>query len=480
MAHTSPQSELDHLNRLLHIRTLVRSFAWCAVYLGLLTGGILLSLRLFGLEPSPNRWWLLGLLVPLAWALRASRRETPDPAIQAGWLDRKRQLGGLLLTSRELDLGPWQGRLESRLAQSVMEDPNLGCARPPGATSAANLLRTLVVLLPPRARASQPWETLQAHRLQRFVEQLEKLEETKALDEEEIRSLQERVRALQQKLDDGESLDWEEVDGLDRLLEQSRHERLVRLQEALNSAKTLQEAMQDPESDLAEHKAPALQDLLEKLEDAGILADIPLDTFEALSSDPLDSPDAASLQLPEGLAQTLGRMDAEGKALPSGLPMDPASLEKLAAALGKACEGACEALAQEGLGAADLEDLESLLAEYEACLAKGSSAAGREVEGVGKGGVDEGPGHAKLQYDNETQGDTSALQVRRLPKGRRPSTDWQTVGVSRGDPEVAPVRAEGGDQGASAGTKASHRRRLSPHHREVVRRYFSETKSKKK
>ena len=480
MALTSPQSELKHLNRLLRLRTFARSFSRCTLAMGLLAGALLLSVRLFGIELQPSPLWLLGLLLPIAWAIGAVRIQTPDAASQADWLDRKRQLGGLLVTSREVDLGPWKDQLDSSLARSDREDPKLGLARPFMALAAPISLWIVVLFLPPQARSSKPWESLQAHRLQRFEEQLDKLEETKALEEEEIQSLQERVRALQQKLDKGETLDWEEVDGLDRLLDQSKHERLVKLQEALNAAKTLQETLDSSDPALSDLKAPALQDLLDKLDDAGILADIPLDTFDSLSTDPSDAPDSTGLELPEALAQALGRMDAEGKSLPVGLPMDGEALEKLAKALGEACEGACEGLAAEGLQAADLEDLEALLEEYKACLSRGKGAGGRPKAGVGKGGVDEGPGHAKLHYVNETEGDRSSLVTRKLPKGRKPSTEWQTLGVSRGSPQIDPKRSTNQTSGTSAGAKASHRRRLSPHHREVVRRYFSESDSKKK
>ncbi len=479
MSHTNPETELRHLNRLLRLRVFLRTLAGSTAILGLSMGTLLLSMRLLGLALTPTPWWWLTLLLPLAWALHAVHGKTPASQQQADWLDRNRHLGGLLVTSREVDIGPWRRQLDTALAKSPRQDPNWNVGRPLAALLAPALLWAIILLLPAPEPARTPWESLQAHRLQRFEEELVRLEDSKALDESEIRSLRQRIQELKEKLEEGESLDWEEVDSLDRRLEQSKHDRLVKVQELLDAAKRMVESLGLSEQMDAlppDQQAQAMQALLEKMEESELLAEIPKESFESLQGNPLDS---TALQLPPGLAEALGRIDAAGRNQPVGLPVDPKALAALAEELGGACEQAAQALAAEGLPAADLADLDRLLEDYKACLSEGkgkSSATG--TAGVGKGGLTEGPGHTRLLYDNETEGDRKALSIHRLPKGRKPSAQWQSLGVSRGAPEIDPLRSTATGSGSAGGTKASYRRRLSPHHREVVRRYFSETRAK--
>ena len=92
----------------------------------------------------------------------------------------------------------------------------------------------------------------------------------------------------------------------------------------------------------------------------------------------------------------------------------------------------------------------------------------------GRGGINRGRGDAPLQFDGLTEGDTDAFTAQKLPRGRVPPKDWQLVGVLQASPEVAPERDESaGGAGATGGGRAAFRRRLAPHHREVVRKFFT-------
>lgn len=92
----------------------------------------------------------------------------------------------------------------------------------------------------------------------------------------------------------------------------------------------------------------------------------------------------------------------------------------------------------------------------------------------GSGSITRGRGDASLEYTNATEEATDAFQARLLPPGGQPSTEWERMGLRRAVPTADPQRdgTAGGEGDAGAG-EASWRRRLAPHHRAIVRRYFA-------
>lgn len=74
---------------------------------------------------------------------------------------------------------------------------------------------------------------------------------------------------------------------------------------------------------------------------------------------------------------------------------------------------------------------------------------------------------------NDTQGDTKQFEAKKLPRGAVVPKTWERVGISRVAPTTGPERStEAGSAGTTDAGEASWRRRLAPHHREAVRRYF--------
>ena len=99
----------------------------------------------------------------------------------------------------------------------------------------------------------------------------------------------------------------------------------------------------------------------------------------------------------------------------------------------------------------------------------------RLAQELGKWAETRGRGDAWLRMTGNTEGSTDAFKARRLPPGRRPSTEWVRLGVGRVAPETDPVRDGGaGSAGDSGSGEASWRRRLAPRHRKVVREFFSD------
>jgi hypothetical protein len=95
----------------------------------------------------------------------------------------------------------------------------------------------------------------------------------------------------------------------------------------------------------------------------------------------------------------------------------------------------------------------------------------------GSGGIQRGRGDAGLRYTGETPGSEQAFAAEQLPSTAPLSLEWTTTGVGLAEPEVAPVESQsaGGAGQAGAGA-AAWQRRLAPHHRDVVKRYFERSK----
>ncbi len=87
--------------------------------------------------------------------------------------------------------------------------------------------------------------------------------------------------------------------------------------------------------------------------------------------------------------------------------------------------------------------------------------------------MNRGRADARLERTNNTEGATDAFTAKKLPPGQRPSTEWERTGLRRTAPSVEVQRdTAAGSAGAEGSGEASWRRRLAPHHREVVRRFF--------
>lgn len=91
----------------------------------------------------------------------------------------------------------------------------------------------------------------------------------------------------------------------------------------------------------------------------------------------------------------------------------------------------------------------------------------------GRGGITRGRGDAELRLSGDTEGDTDGFAAKKLPPGAVVPRTWERVGITRTEPTTDPVRdTSGGSAGTEGGGEASWRRRLAPHHRDAVRRYF--------
>lgn len=95
--------------------------------------------------------------------------------------------------------------------------------------------------------------------------------------------------------------------------------------------------------------------------------------------------------------------------------------------------------------------------------------------GPGSVGVNRGRGDAPMAWGATSEGDESKFQAQALDPARSLDADHSAItGISAGAPKADSQAEAAGNVAVSASSgKATWRRRLSPHHREAVKTYFS-------
>lgn len=94
--------------------------------------------------------------------------------------------------------------------------------------------------------------------------------------------------------------------------------------------------------------------------------------------------------------------------------------------------------------------------------------------------MSKGGSSTPLELSGSTEFDPRSLEAQRLPRGAKPGTEWTPLGVTRAVPEVQPQRpGQAGGAGEAGTGAASWRRRLSPEHREAVKRFFDQDPTKR-
>lgn len=443
---TAVLSSLHAFRRRLHLGLALGGLADGLAATALTLAGVIVVARIFGVVFTPRPEWAAALVVPLVWAGVRVRQGGLPPLSQAAHLDVRLGLEGLLLTAVETRTSTWQEHLGTRL-----QDLRRGLPRIQGrallvraGVPAAFLLG--VCLLPPPAPPEPTHNPQVAQALVDVEQQLELAAARGVIPEPKLEELSNRVTELRERMASGENVGWSDVDALRERMAQERGMREDALQKTAHALAALRAGASQSQSEASSIGDPGdaearAQDLMRAAAAAGLLS-----------------------KLPAGI-------DAQ-----AGLAGDPAALDALADALAKLAREdvqAMQGMLGEGqtLEGADL-DLQALLDQ----LGEGARGGdGDPVAGAmpGAGGVTRGPGHATLEFNENFDGDTSALVPTKLPPGRIVPKEWEVTQSRRAEPEVAPVRhaATGGDAAGGAG-EAAWRRRLAPRHRDVVREFF--------
>jgi hypothetical protein len=115
----------------------------------------------------------------------------------------------------------------------------------------------------------------------------------------------------------------------------------------------------------------------------------------------------------------------------------------------------------------------------------GESADKLTDEEGGKGGVDRGPGAAKLTFGDESNEDGVKYKEEELPPSEQQNLkDSQLSGISQGAPNIGKEKAKMGGQGAlegaNAGGGSAATQTVLPRHKGAVQRYFDRPERPKK
>ncbi|HEU4417685.1 MAG TPA: hypothetical protein VFT55_02040 [Planctomycetota bacterium] len=403
-----------------------------------------LALRCLGSHLAPQPIWAVLLVPVLAAGWWRLRRERLDATVVAGHLDRRLGLQGLLLCAREGQaLEPvWSAHLHERLQALPAVLPRPRWKKLVVLPGLALSLATAITLLPAPPLPPEPPQ-LQARtaELDRIAEQLRDLFARGDLPVETRREIEQKVQELRQKVEAGEVPEWRDLDQLEQQLE--RAELLAAASREGNDGGGSGSEQGGGE---AQHPTPAaLAKTAAALAAAGVLAEMP-------------APFAAGL---------LAAQAADGSFDPKALPQDAEGLRALAEAMAAAAGQSLGELAQR-LPPEQLADLRALVEGH------GQQPGEGEGEGVGRGGVDRGPGHSALDMTEDAQGGADAALA--LPPGLALPGDWVPVGDRRTEPVVQPVtNASPGAAGAGGLGGASWQLQLAPRHRAVVQRFFDQT-----
>ena len=438
---------------------------------GFSAGSLLLLARLLGRPlAAPVAWGLLAAVAAgaLTWGALQMRRRAPRPGACAAWLDRRLSLGGLLLTSAEIDASAWQPPLERALAGAADVLPALPVRRAAARAVPPLLFLAAVALLPGAETAPPSGNPAIADALAVEQSRLDLLEERHALDPQAAQELQARLDELEQRLDRNEPVSWSDVDALS-----ARGDAALAL--SVDALRAALDAVSDASAAGSDQLAGRLSDALQALRDAGLLGELPPELLAQLGAD------GENGQAGDGTSG-LPKLD------PSALSkLDARSLEALAGQLQSALGQRLDALVQAGLADPEKGRRLAELSEQERQTAQGhchgpqcaggncpGGAAGMLAGGLpGNGGITRGRGDAALNYSGETPDAAQAFRSEQLPSTAPLSTEWTTTGMGLAEPKADPVESQtAGSAGQAGPGAAAWQRRLAPHHRDVVKRFF--------
>lgn len=461
------------------VRALVIGF-WvvgCAVVAARLLWHLPAQYAALGLLP-------LGLLIALgAWAVR---KRLPSPVVIRAEIDKNSRAHGLVMAGAEVSLGAW----ESQITEETLIAPKVAWSfrRALGGLLAAGVFAAATLLVPDSwlAEAADTKRFDVAADVNRLEEKVKVLEELSVMPEEEAETVRANLKQVEKRAaGDDPAKTLEALDHVENRLEQLAENEAAQAAEAARTgselaaaAKALEHAANRMSPEVLEQMMKELAEVTKEARDKCEAADRQAmeqagDKCEdGLSADELgDLADCLGNCAPamQGMLQQLGKA---GLIDPNQLLQDcqgltPEQLEALA-----------EALAECEFGDADLEEL------LEACrLCLGNCPGGDCLLAgrPGRGGVTRGPGHAKLNFDGETDEHAESFENTMLAPGGF-KKDGRSVlrSVGRGKPGQDEERAvsEGGGLAAGGGAGGAHTRAVLPSHRRVVREYFNREPSR--
>ena len=393
-----------------------------------------------------NWLWLAPVLASIpAVALTASRAYRPDQI--AALADSMNGGEGTLLAVLEVQDPAWvNSRAITDFSQFSL--PRLRVWRKLGALAPAVAFLAIALMMPQRIPAASNGVLANdiAADLQAALNELKKQDVITPNEDKEFQEEIERIRKdATEKLD---SSSWEASDAMREKFAAKVAEKQDAMKWAADSLSNFA-ASGDSDASLTKEQAGELGTAIDKLSQAGLLANAPDD-----------------------LKKLLGGKDAiaGGK---TQLPKDAASLRKLAASLSKYLSGRSgelAAISKLGKEAGRFDPTEFPLFSDE-------PAPDGDGE-PGSGGINRGRGDADLTWGKESAMIDKFKSVPLPPGSFRSPDDWSPLAVLPGAPKESPELSitSSGVQYAGVTGQAAVRRTLAPRHYSAVKKYFENSK----
>ncbi len=430
-------------------------------------GTIVLTVRLAVPQLWPHVLWLAAGAVPVAagaWWLARKRQQSRRETI--AMLDQKLAAGGLLMTLAERPDEEWSTHLPTIHTLWRQALPRIFPKRFTSYLAMPLLFAVAACFVPLREAKSTPIvpQAVAKNATEQLEELKESLDQAEILKEEEKKEFEEEVAKLQEETQDTPLTheNWETVDALTE-----------RLQLRVDDAAALNSKFQEAVAQLAkaaggdgEQLSPEAQEQLER------------DVAEAIEQ--LAKKGASSEEIGPGkpgagsksMAERLQKLMKDGKAR---LPTDPKERQELLDQLKEELEK-------------EKKKLSELRKKCKACSKCNGQGEG-ECEGgglsdqpgankdgkPGRGGINRGRGDADMSYGDEASENGVKFKETILPPGFADKPKDEVVGTQLISPNEDPAAtaAKGAQRAIDPSSgDATWSRKLSPKHRNVVRKFF--------
>jgi len=396
-----------------------------------------------------------------------ARKRVPEANSVLALFDQREQCGGLLMSGAEQSIQDWQSVIP-RLNQ-----PALGWRfQIPSALFGVALAFLIAAFAIPQGWAEFSSNALDITREKELLAaQIEVLDKEKVIEAPRADAMKKTLEELEKDARGKDPVKTlESLDHLRKEVEKAAREALeaaIKKEENLAKAEKLASSIENAAPKLDQQQMNEAMQLLAAIakksasEDEMLENGLDEETLEALKDGSL-SPD----QL-EKLGEALeGAKGGSKKKLGKLVKVKLLKSDDLSE-----CEGACEC---------DCEALEAFLKE---CGCKASLAAAL-CEMPGRGGLNEGPGAAKLTFGDEASKEGAKFKEVQLSQGNLDSLKKsQLSGLSKGQPQEKGDKPSATQTGAlnqaATGGGAANTQPILPKHKGVVDRFFDRPAAKK-
>jgi hypothetical protein len=438
-------------------RVLRRWLPLCAVSFAA-AAGIIMVVRL----AVPDGAWLIMPLVALAACVPLIGiprwfAERDQPALLAGHLDTITNGQGIIMAlsatpSAQRD-GDWLARVRVQLENCSMPTWEWPHAR---AVFLALLCLAVAVFIPQRT-TDLTMPRMVAAFFASTAERIDTLAQANIIPDdiaEQQRLDLERLK--NQAIDQGmnQAL-WDGLDRLQQRVEKDAENSVERLAQALSTAQMVTQTQQDQ---VGQQQQVALAQAVAELAFAapGLLPNLP----PGADRDALGQALAAAVQNGALTKEQAGALQKLGLINPGMKPqLDQKRLQELSKKLEEQLDKMCEKMGQCKLGSR-----------------LGQALARCQGEGPGRGGVNRGPGHVELTWEDKLRTEGGGIEA--LPTGVQLNPDGSvTIAEQIRDAEIDPALHEAATRAAlrqfDPTAADAKRATVAPRHRDIVERYFA-------